>query len=365
VRRLVVVAPPDGVRWRQVREAADRLGVAADVVPWDAVARVDGDLGALALDRPAALKIESPGGCAATLQALLDAGGRTLGGDAEPGSAERGWIAHPRRFALGMVRVLGGVARALRRMPHLEPVSAPWAVAAMLDKPTTARRLAAAGVPCPAGFVAQRADGLAAEIRARGWRRAYVKLRAGACGAGIVRLDVVDGVGLSTVVPGVGGAISGVQPMASLSGAALEAVLAWLVAEGAWVEQALPHLRLGFDRVDLRVVVIDGAARFTVARRSRWPVTNLTLGGRRADLAEVRRALGERAWVEAHAVAEAAAGAFAARVAGVDVVVSPDGRAHVLELNPFGDLFPGLRDAAGRTIPEVALGLWLGHPNGP
>ncbi|MEZ4237840.1 MAG: hypothetical protein R3F59_17170 [Myxococcota bacterium] len=316
-----MVLPPGSPRWASLREAARARGASVRLVPWTALAA--GDHAGL---RDADLvKLDSPGRCEETRRALVGAGADD-----------------PRGFAAGLQRVLAALPA---DVPWSTPPDAVWA---MVDKPTTAARLQAAGIRCPQGFAAElEIDG---GLWARGWDPVYVKLRTGSCADAIVFLQ--GDTGLSTVVPD-GDGVRSVSPMAPLRAEALGHVLRWLLSQRTWVERAVPSVRLGFDRVDLRVVVIDGAARFTVARQSAQPVTNLTAGGRRADPDRVRALLGPRAWRDAHDVAVAAAAVFGARSVGVDVVVDPAGEPHVLELNPFGDWFPGL------PIHAAQLEAWL------
>jgi glutathione synthase/RimK-type ligase-like ATP-grasp enzyme len=51
-----------------------------------------------------------------------------------------------------------------------------------------------------------------------------------------------------------------------------------------------------------------------------------------------------------------AASCFDTTVAGVDLLFEPGFRRHhVLEVNAFGDFFPGWTDAAGRNLHEIEL----------
>ena len=54
----------------------------------------------------------------------------------------------------------------------------------------------------------------------------------------------------------------------------------------------MPKLKLDSEHVDCRVLVVDGAPRFTVVRQSQHPITNLHLGGRRGDLAQLKERVG-------------------------------------------------------------------------
>ena len=74
---------------------------------------------------------------------------------------------------------------------------------------------------------------------------------------------------------------------------------------------------------------------------SRTPLTNLQLRNTRGDADEFEKHLGER-YLDVVAQASMAAAAFPRCLAlGLDMAISPDGRAWLLEANAFGDLLPG------------------------
>src|SRR5262249_4601590 len=102
---------------------------------------------------------------------------------------------------------------------------------------------------------------------------------------------------------------------------------------------------------DLRVVCVYGAPVATIFRLSSHPMTNLHLGGRRGDYNHCRAAVPTRTWLDAIDHCAEAAACFDSAVAGVDVVFERGFARHfVLEVNAFGDFFPGWVDAAGRSI---------------
>jgi glutathione synthase/RimK-type ligase-like ATP-grasp enzyme len=104
------------------------------------------------------------------------------------------------------------------------------------------------------------------------------------------------------------------------------------------------------------VVCADGKPVASIFRLSPHPITNLHLGGRRGDWERCRAAIPSRYWLDALDSAVAPARSFDALVAGVDVLFEPGFRRQVvLEVNAFGDFFPGWTDPAGRSVPEVEL----------
>jgi hypothetical protein len=352
------VTSPGSPREGHLLACARQLGLQAQTVPWPSLIDVDGALDTWLPPESGEvlLKLEAPTG-EESLLALIRAGQREHGEPvlASPPLAP-GEMRSPGLRQAGFARVLRGVQRSLSRLPHVSAWSAPQAVLEMSSKSATSRRLRAAGVRCAPGLSMSGHPSIGELwqlLETRGWSSAYLKLDGGSCGSGIVRLDLQSRSGMSTLVLH-HGTFVGVRPVVS-RGQELERSVAFLLTEGAWLEQGLAHARVGHEHLDLRVIVLDGEARFVVGRACRWPLTNLSLGGRRASREEVERAIGRRAWLDARDLAVAAAGCFAARVAGVDVLVDRAGQPHVLELNPFGDFFPGLTDADGRTVHELEL----------
>ena len=107
---------------------------------------------------------------------------------------------------------------------------------------------------------------------------------------------------------------------------------------------------------DVRVVVIHWAPAFTIFGLSTRPRTNLHLGGRRGDGAACRAVIPIRAWLDAMDDCVAAAGLYRSAVVGLDVVFERGSfRHYLLEVNAFGDFFPGLVDAEGRGVHEVEI----------
>lgn len=118
-----------------------------------------------------------------------------------------------------------------------------------------------------------------------------------------------------------------------------------LCQEKCHVETWLPKATLGNERFDLRVVTIGGRVTHQVARLSHGPMTNLNLGNRRLQMAEVYQQL---PWYqkEVEPVVRTAcvsvAKAFPGMTTlGIDVLVKPDRSISILEVNAFGGLLPG------------------------
>jgi hypothetical protein len=98
-------------------------------------------------------------------------------------------------------------------------------------------------------------------------------------------------------------------------------------------------------------VVIHGEPAFTIFRLSSNPMTNLHLGGRRGDTAVCRAAIPARAWLDAIDHCVEAAKLYPCATVGVDLLFERGFFQHyILELNAFGDWFPGFVDEQGRTV---------------
>jgi glutathione synthase/RimK-type ligase-like ATP-grasp enzyme len=94
-----------------------------------------------------------------------------------------------------------------------------------------------------------------------------------------------------------------------------------------------------------------------VLRRSRHPITNLHLGGERADAAGLLARMSARAAAAldqtCRAVARAMPGALQL---GIDIAVAAGlARHYVLEVNAFGDLLKGVTDRQGLDPYDVQL----------
>src|SRR5437763_13280559 len=133
VPRYVLIANPDGKRCQAYLPELEAFwaerGVRAEVevVPWRVVVPRDGNLdGLAAFDRPALVRLESPGRDWDVARLLLQAGAREDGSDPAdwaPLPYEKGRLVRPGLLYRGFRRVLRGLRRSLDRRPHLTPLS--------------------------------------------------------------------------------------------------------------------------------------------------------------------------------------------------------------------------------------------------
>lgn len=369
--RWVLVANAQSKRHRafvaDLHAVAAERGVALEVavVPWREVIARRGNLDDLpAFDRSALVRLESPSKDFAVTRQLLHAG-------AEDSSDEQAadWLTYPERkgelirpglWFRGFARVLEGLAASFAARPYLRPLACPLAIRAMFDKTACADRLREAGLPTPDVLPepGSNADALLDRLRGAGWRSAYVKLNAGSASMGIaaVRPIAVPPAAVTTMFIRPDGTVWNTRRLQHVAGPDLERTLTFVLREGAFVQRGVPMAQLDGMNFDVRVVVIGGAPRFTVFRLSTLPMTNLYLSGHRGDAKACRDAIPTRIWLDALDACAEAARLYPSMAVGVDLLFEHGYlRSHLLELNAFGDFFPGLIDERGRSVHRVLI----------
>ncbi len=336
-----------------------------EIVPWSEVVGRDGYLDELAaFDRPAIVRLESPGKDPAVARLLLAAGARA------DGSAERDWasfeipkglLLRPGLLHRGFRRILEGLRRSFDARPHLAPTACPLAVATMFDKTATCKILSDAAVPVP-DMLGSGID-MSAVVHDlmlfRDWPTAYVKLNTGSSATGIVVLQPNEldrpAFGITSIAR-IQGEFYNSRRLHRVSGDDLRRTVQFILDEGAIVQRGIPMAQIDGQNFDVRVVCIHGRPAASIFRLSSNPMTNLHLGGRRGDPARCRAAIPPRAWLDAVDHCLEAAACFDSAVAGVDLVFERGYRRHyVLEVNAFGDFFPGWKDPQGRSIHAIEI----------
>ena len=340
------------------------------VVPWADVVPRDGNLDGLpAFDRPAVVRLESPGKDVGVTRMMLEAGARE--DPAEPPCdwrslpVTRGLLLRPGLYYRGFHRVLRGLARAFDARPHLTPTACPLAVAEMFDKTATIVKLHAAGVPVP-GWLHNPRDvftEMADSETGRGGRTVYLKLNAGSSATGIIVLRREQGkLHGSTTLAEIDGQFFNSRSLLRLIGPALERAADFLLMEGAIAQQGITKVQIDGQNADLRVVCVYGRPVASIFRLSGGPMTNLQLGGRRGDFGRCRAAIPCRDWLDALDHCSDAAGCFDSAIAGIDLVFERGSNRHfVLEVNAFGDFFPGWTNAEGQSIHAREIGATIGR----
>lgn len=353
--RLVLIGIPESSRILSFCEAADALGwPATQVHSWaeilpDCALAAHGDL----------IRLDSPGRNWTTEAKLLllgwsqsdpeDPAGRQYTRIAPEEIATfgepAGRIVAMRQWYLGWQSAL---TRLAENQPGARFWNAPAAIAQLFDKEACQRRLESVGCPMPATLgIPTSFDDLVERMRTHRRARIFLKSCHSSSASGIAALEsgprgfqafsttlLVERNGRQTLWNSRPGKL-----YRSLS--EIRTLVDALCRQRTQAQVWLPKLGWAGHRIDFRVVTIAGRAAHTVLRMSRTPFTNLQLRNHRGNLtsfAEKHPDLLARV----RAVAEQAASAFPdCFTLGVDVALSPSGRAYVLEANAFGDHLPG------------------------
>ncbi|MDX3641536.1 STM4014 family protein [Streptomyces sp. MB09-02B] len=290
------------------------------------------------------VRLESPGENAEVDRLLRDVDDPTR----VEGSAT--WYA---RFLAAVGSLRGGVR-----------LDGPKDLAVLFDKRLCHARLRAAGVPVPpsptsGGTLAVRGwDDVRAVMREHGMPRVFVKPAHGSSASGVLAVESSASGRLrattSVEVSGDGGPHAPPRLHNSLrvrrysDEREIAGIVDALAADGLHIERWLPKASAQGRSADLRVLVVAGRATHAVVRTSRFPMTNLHLGGARGDLTSVVDAAGDR-WRQALDICERAAACFPDTLCvGVDLLPAIGWRRFTVgEVNAFGDLLPRLTGLPG------------------
>ena len=355
-----VLANPGTPRWRAWESVStDDLGVELRLVPWRSVLQDMSCLRAM----PGWLRFDSFGLDDHVIRRLLEWGFRAAPSPEAERAVRRvyrfGEMHPPAQLSRGVTAMFTAVEAALGDATRVWTM--PAAICTMFDKVATRQTLREGGILVPDGL-----DDLAPEVsiderleiaRARGFTSLYIKSRSGssACGLVWLHLDSPVPTGMTTVAQ-VGTAWCNTRRLRPLEWASLAPVVHYVHEQGATWESGVPLLEVDGDPCDVRMVVVAGRVRGSIGRAAPQPITNLHLGGRRVTEAQLTQRISAEAWSEAQQLAEEAVRVLGAHSAGVDVVFDRrTGRASILEVNAFGDFFPGWVDAAGEGFHRMML----------
>jgi hypothetical protein len=311
------------------------------------------------------VRIESPGKDFEVERALIAAGAdaaddgerfdRVSRRAAQDLGFERGRILYPRQWYLGYCATLRLIELQLAECPPPSPLpqwmNSPAEIALMFDKIACHRALGSRGAPvAPSLGAVASFDELGERMKERNWGRVFVKLAYGSSASGVVAYQTDGRRHQATTTVETARQNGELRLYNSRrirvyrDRREIAELIDALCRHRVHVEQWLP--KAGFDdrTFDLRVVVIAGRARHTVARLSRSPMTNLHLLNERGDEDAVRERVGRAAWDAAMLHCERAMECFPESLyAGVDLLFTPDFRRQaVIEVNAFGDLLPGV-----------------------
>jgi glutathione synthase/RimK-type ligase-like ATP-grasp enzyme len=228
----------------------------------------------------------------------------------------------------------------------------PASILLAFDKARCHAHLHAQGILVPTALATITSfEDLLAKMRVAALSRVFIKLRHGSAAAGTVALATSSSQGLR--------AISTVEMMASADGVRLyntrdirtyvspreiATLIDALVPYGLHVEAWIPKAGVGGKVADLRVLVIDGEPALRVLRKSDHAITNLHLGGQRADADGLLSQMSAGAVAALDETCRRVARAFPGALhLGIDIAVAAGLKRHyVLEVNAFGDLLNGI-----------------------
>lgn len=272
-------------------------------------------------------------------QALLALGQEPDG--VQPRVRKRGEMIAPAQIQRGWLRYLVRLNDQWR--PGWTTWNARWALGELFDKTRVSRRLRDAGVRVPNALEQpQSVAELRTKLAKRDWSSAFVKL---ACGSSAVGIVFLSGDHAVTTIEREDDRWFNTRKLVQLHERdEIDRVLELVVREGAHVEEAIPLLRLDGRRFDLRVLVVAGEPAFVVARQSAHPMTNLHLGGTRAELARIKTLIPPDKWDEAMHLAVRCAELYECFHLGVDIGFHAESLdPYVFEANAFGDFLPRLQ----------------------
>ncbi len=277
--------------------------------------------------------------------------------------ALHGELIAPRQAHFGFLRYLDDLAHVAR--PSWRFLSSPASIRTMFDKDATARLLSSRGVPVPDAVPHDGTPESVLDATKEG--PCFVKLGCGSSAVGVAYLLALRTgrrVLFSTVALD-GEAIRSSRQVRRYDRAeSIDAVLAFLLGEGARVERAVPKLRFRGRAFDLRVVTIAGHPARRLARTSTHVITNVHAGGKRVPLPDIRGVLVDAQLEAAMESVRRAAAAFDALQVGFDVAFDARHGGHVvLEANAFGDFFTG-DDAIYRAQVEALAEVTGGRVSG-
>ncbi|MGJ4950678.1 STM4014 family protein [Bradyrhizobium sp. HKCCYLS20291] len=333
----------------------------------------DPDKAASRIPAEADVRIDSPGRAPDVLAGLLSRG---IAASAQRGLhhlsyreiteqlEDRGRLLPPRQLFFGLMDVLAAVARRAAAHDGIRLVPDVDAIAHAFDKTSCHARLAARAIPVPATLPAIGSfEALQAAMIAARMPRVFLKLQHGSAAAGTValatsKLGMRAVTTVETVADGAGVRLYNTRAIRSeTSPAAIARLVDALAPHGLHVEAWVPKASIDGRVADLRVLVINGEPVFRVLRKSRHPMTNLHLGGERADATALLSRMSKPAVLALDATCRAVAQAFpGALQLGIDVAVATGFARHaVLEVNAFGDLLKGIATETGLDAYDLQL----------
>lgn len=374
--RFLVIGNPENRRVTMFQAALAQQNLPpACVVSYAELLRGNFDGLCRAIERPVALRLESPGENDFVERSLVTRGLENAPRSPESLALERdGLIAYERGEILPNAAWFAGYSQLLTQIetcvlqhaPQAVWMNHPAAIATVFDKPATIALLREAGLPTPAPLgIVFGYEELATLLREQRVERVFVKLCFGSSASGVIALRHARGRVLAITSVEMQASSQGVRLFNSLRVRRYEdeqevaAIINALGPSGLYVERWLPKATWRARTIDLRVVVIAGAPRHTVVRMSRQALTNLHLGNQRGDAVALQAEVPVARWSAMLTSLTQAAALFPnCHYFGADVLFTPKFARHaLLELNAFGDLLPNI-DSEGLDTYGAEVASW-------
>ena len=359
----VIVADRDSPRWlhyqRDLRDYLARFRPQPEVhvLDWGEVIDRQGDVADLLPNRQALFRVESPGREFELFRRLMQTGQRAAGLDPSPWQMDRrGWIASPQWLYGGLCHVLANLETSVEQNPRVHPTSNLADTRLLFDKNAVSKLLTANQVATPKAFKPDSIEELFEGIIGRDWPQAYAKLAYGSCASGIALITRAPKISAVTTVVEIDGEFFNTYHVRRVDQHNLVPILRFLVQEVATVQVPIDKARIDGDSFDVRAIVIDGEVVASIFRASKLPMTNLHLGGYRADPARCRRLIPQRQWADAMDLCWRAAQSFDMAALGIDLAF--DRRTmepQIIEINAFGDFFPNWTNHQGQTVHQMEI----------
>jgi hypothetical protein len=259
---------------------------------------------------------------------------------------EHGRIWAPRQAHEGFMDALGEIERAASLRPSWRLLTPAWAIREMFDKQATSRTLSRHDVPVARALATRAtAEELRSHLHQMDVGAAWIKLRCGSSASCLAlwQLAWPTETLITTMQRTQRGLYNSKRVRRYARRADIDALVDFLLIEGAHVEENVPRATLRDRWIDCRVVVVAGEREFVVVRGSRYPMTNLHLGASRSDTSVLAGHCPPDVLEAALESCRRVGRIYGALHVGVDVAFTRGFESHVvLEANAFGDFVQGL-----------------------
>ncbi len=345
--KLLIIGNPENRRVRDFQTAAGQLQLERpECVSWNSILSSPDSLDAN-LGHAEQIRLESTGENDEVLHQLIQ-----LGGSEE--RLEFGEIGLLREQFLGSCQILDRIESSASKSngeTHFQ--NPPSDIKVMFDKWESHRRFRAMGIPRPLAKAApttiEQFRKCRSEFGSQSSGRLFLKPRYSSSASGVCayrwsgdREQIIAPIAIQRS----GDLIRLFNTLRVRTYTRLadtHAILSKLLPQDMIAEKWVQKIKLSEGRFDLRILVIAGEAKHTVARQSNHPMTNLHLGNQRANWNAVREVLGETTLKRCRQLSEDAANCFPDSLyAGVDLLIPAKGDPLICEINAFGDLLPNL-----------------------